>query len=199
MAKRGLFRLSWMACGVVIMACSQTLVCASPAPAGALDVSINFNPGEGSQEDALWLGYLLARAGYIEKHRDLYQQRTGIITPLFAEEVAARSDATKIYRELQQKDHDLNVAYFNDLSRVQSSSFMREYVWTYLRQPTWGETFGDLRLAEFDAWRHTNLTNHRAITKGSISFGTAKPEAVKAEVKLLRVVFKDFSYWDAPN
>jgi Tetratricopeptide repeat len=182
MARNGLLRLSWMVCGVVIMVCCQTLVCASPAPAGALDVSINFNPGKGNHEDALWLGYLMARAAYIEKHRASYPQTTGIITPTFAEEVAARSSAATIYRELQQKDHDLKVAYFNDLSRVQSSSFMREYVWTYLHQPSWGAAPDDLRLTNFDEWRKANLADHQAITKGSISFGTnAKTDTAKSE------------------
>jgi tetratricopeptide (TPR) repeat protein len=162
------------------MVCCQNLV--SAAPASALDVSINWHPEKPDREGAIWLGYLMARAAFIDKHMDLYQQKIGIITPTFAEEVQARSAAAQIYRELQQKDRALNVAYFNDLSLVASSAFMREYVWTYLHQSIWGIAPDDLKLVEFDAWRETNLANHQAVTKGSISFSAkAKPAAAKSD------------------
>jgi tetratricopeptide (TPR) repeat protein len=180
MSRSHLPRLSSSAWGAFIVVCCQHLV--SAAPTSALDVSINWNPEKADREDAIWLGYLAARAAYIDRHMDLYEQKIGVITPTFAEEVQARSAAAKIYRELQQKDHDLHVAYFDDLSLVASNSFMREYAWTYLHQATWGTAPNDLRLAGFEAWRKTNLANHQAMTKGSIGFSAkAKPEAAKSE------------------
>jgi hypothetical protein len=166
----------WVAVGGV---CPH--VFADAAAPGALGITINWSPGKPENENAVWLAYLTARAAFMEKHKDLYQQTAGKITPIFAEEVEARTTATLVYQEMRQKDKGLNVTYFNDLNRVASSSFMREYVWTYLRQSTWGTAPSDLKLAEFDAWRQTNLPNHQAITKGSISFGArTKPEAVKS-------------------
>lgn len=186
MARIGLVRLSYMAWGVGMMLCCEAVVCASPTPAGARNVSINFNPGSGSHEDAIWLAYLTARAAFMEKNKDLYEGKTGTIAPTFAEEVQARTTATLVYQEIRQKDKTLNVAYFNDLDRIASSSFMREYVWTYLHQPTWGVAPADLKLADFDAWRKTNLPDHQAITKGSISVNEksssdAKPDGPSKE------------------
>ena len=115
----------------------------------------------------------------------------GAVAPTFEEEVAARTTAALFYREMRQKDKALNVVYFNDLDRVASGSFMREYVWTYLHQPTWGAAPGDLKLREFDAWRKTNLADHQAITKGSISLDakpntSAKPDGPSKEYTQLK-------------
>jgi tetratricopeptide repeat protein len=152
---------------------------ASAAAPSALGVTINWSPAKPENENAIWLAYLAARTAFMEEHKDLYEQKTGTITPIFAEEVEARTTATQVYREMRQKDKELNAPYFNDLDRVASGSYMREYVWTYLHQPTWGAAPGDLKLAEFDVWRQTNLPHHQATTKGSISFGTsAKTAAV---------------------
>jgi hypothetical protein len=101
------FRLSWIVCGVLTVICAQSPAWASLAPAEKPSVTINFDPGKGSPEDAIWLAYLMSRVAFYEKHFDLYEIAAGPVKPLFAEEVAARSDAAKIYRELQQADHDL--------------------------------------------------------------------------------------------
>jgi hypothetical protein len=62
-----------MVCGVAIMVCWQPSVHASPAPAGALGVSINWNPETSDpRERAIWLAYLVSRAAYLEQHKDLF-------------------------------------------------------------------------------------------------------------------------------
>ena len=177
---RLVFLGTWVAFAAV---CPRVFASASARPS-ALGVTINWSPTKPDKEDAIWMAYLVARAAFMEEHRVSYPQKIGIVTPIFAEEVEARTSATQVYREMRQKDKELDIAYFNDLDRVASGSFMREYVWTYLRQPAWGAAPGDLKLAKFDVWRKANLANHRVMTKGSISF-SANAKAEKAELEAL--------------
>jgi len=174
MATLKLIRMAWTLGFLIVLANAPPYVAAAPNPDHELSITIHWSPQQSDREGALWLGYLTARANFIGEHRDLYAQKEGEITSTFAEEVEARTSAVHIYRELKAKDRTLNAPYFNDLDRVESNSFMREYVWTYLRRPTWTETPNELRLTEFDAWNATNLGNHQAMTKGSISFSPAK-------------------------
>jgi hypothetical protein len=176
-SSRWVFSVAWIA---FVAVCPHVDASAAATPS-AFGVTINWNPAKSDRESAIWLSYLTARAAFIDEHLDLYQQKAGVITPTFAEEVEARTSATQVYRELKQKDKELSVAYFNDLDRVVSGSFMREYVWTYLRQPAWGAVPDDLRLAEFDVWRQTHLPNHQVTTKGSIGF-SANAKAAKAKL-----------------
>ncbi len=56
------------------------------AAAGTSQVSINWDPKEvPAEESALWLGYLLARANYINAHPTLYSQHAGTVLPTFAD------------------------------------------------------------------------------------------------------------------
>jgi hypothetical protein len=168
--RRKSLRSLWVVGGLLILALPK-IILAAPPPANALGVTMNVQPTGRTREDAVWLGYLLARARFIGDHRDLYEQKIGMITPLFSEEVEARATAVRIYHELQQENAEPRVAYFDDLDLAESSSFMREYVWTYLRQPTWENGPTDLKLAAFDAWRNVHLAGHEAITRGSVGFG----------------------------
>ena len=58
-------------------------------------------------------GYVLARAHFVADYHRLYERKPGPITPTFAEELTARTDAVKIYREMLAKDSSLDVPYFN--------------------------------------------------------------------------------------
>jgi hypothetical protein len=142
---------------------------------GRTEVAILWSPQGAPNEDALWLGYLTARANYINGHKAAYDWKPGIVIPSFGEELAARTLLVQIYRELKQKDGQLNSAYVEDLTRVADQSFLGEYVWTYLHQSEWGPPRGDLRLVDFMHWRAANLAQHAVITKGNIRF------AVKGE------------------
>ncbi len=126
------------------------------------------------KQNAVWLGYAIARAVYIRKHEDQYPgiRISGISAPQFAEEVDARSHAARIYREMAAKDKTFRDAYFEDLLAVETAGFVPEYVWTYLHQPAWPETQKPAKLAEFDSWRQTHLTAHRVRTYGRISISS---------------------------
>jgi hypothetical protein len=182
MATLKLTQWAWtLGCLIVLVTASNYAAIAAPAPTNELSVSIHWNPEKADPEGPLWLGYLLARAKFVGDHRDLYAQKVGEVAPTFGEEVEARTSAVQIYRELKEKDRKLSVVYFKDLDRVESNSFMREYVWTYLRQPTWGPPPNELKLSAFDTWKATNLANHQAITKGSIGFSPVKAKTAQSD------------------
>ena len=147
----------------------------SPASSdGKLGIAIDWSPTKPEREGAMWLSYLMARANFISKHPEAHPQRVGIVTPVFEEELEARSTVTKVYREIRQKDKDLDLPYFNDLLRVDDAAFMREYVWVFLHQASWQQAPEGLRLREFEAWCKSNLVNHQALTKGGIRFAENK-------------------------
>jgi hypothetical protein len=150
---------------------SVGFVCA--ATTSPLDVAVAFQSDGSKGENAAWLGYILARAHFVDEHHGLYEQKPGPIIPTFTEEVSARTNAVKIYREMLAKDPSMDVPYFDELSRVDVSAYMPEYVWTFLRQATWVQP-PNLKLAAFDEWRKAHLVNHHALTKGSLQFSIGR-------------------------
>ena len=89
-----------------------------------MSVQIDWNPDQDVPENALWLAYLMSRAKYITDNKAAYEQKRGVVTPLFAEELAARTETVQVYLEHKEKDAQLKVAYFDDLARVAGQSFM---------------------------------------------------------------------------
>jgi tetratricopeptide (TPR) repeat protein len=158
------------------------VVHASSAPHAGVSVEIDWHPAPDDREGALWLAYLTGRAAYINEHEAAYDWKPGVVTPSFQEELAARTTAVQVYRELKEKDRQLGVAYFEELSTVADESFLGEYVWTYLHQAEWGSPPTKLRLVDFMHWRAEHLAKHVVITKGDIRFaekGKAPADAAK--------------------
>lgn len=136
-----------------------------------VSVAIDWHPDTAPQpEGALWLAYLAARSAYIGEHPAEYGWQPGVVTPSFQEELAARTQVARAYRESRQKDRPLKLAYFEDLAVVAESSFLAEYVWTYLHQGGWGAPPEGLRLVEFMGWRAQHLAQHQVMTKGQVRF-----------------------------
>jgi hypothetical protein len=125
-------------------------------------------PTLSDKQNAVWLGYVLARATYIGEHQSHYADVNGPCTPRFDEEVNARFRAARIYRDLAADDKAFRDAYFDDLLAVDKAGFAREYVWTYLHQTSWPETKKPSKLGAFDGWRQTHLASHQVQTYGSI-------------------------------
>ena len=117
---------------------------------------------------AAWLGYLMERQVYIRDHADQYQLIPGPVTPTFDEEVEARRTMAQIWKELREKDQSRKDKYLDELVPVHEADFMREYVWTYLRQQSWTRQPRDLRLKEFSQWQQLHLKDHKSETHGSI-------------------------------
>jgi hypothetical protein len=134
------------------------------------DVQIVLDPATMRDQNAapVWLGYIMARAVYIDKHQGLYKGQKGTITPRFEEELKARDSAVQIYTELKEKDKSVSSPYFDDLTEIRKAGFLKEYVWTFLRQSTWSTPPTPDRLALFKEWMDRHLPNHKAETHGSI-------------------------------
>jgi tetratricopeptide (TPR) repeat protein len=156
------------------------VVDAAPDSGERAVINVRMDPALADPDAPVWLGYLLARANYVKEHESEYDWKPGVITPSFGEELAALTTALKIYRELQQKNEHLQIAYFDDLARVIDQSYLGEYVWTYLHESAWETPPDKLRFVDFMHWRATNLAQHQALPKGDIVFATKGVEPPKA-------------------
>ena len=110
----------------------------------------------------------MARAAYLDENRDQSSLSPGILIPKFEEEVAARKDLAEIWKELKERTQSNNDKYLDELLSVHDGGFMREYVWTYLRQPTWTKQPRNLELKEFGSWERLHLEHHTAESYGNI-------------------------------
>jgi hypothetical protein len=119
---------------------------------------------------AVWLAYLIARVNYREQH-NIRQPAAGEIVPVFDEEVYARDAATAVYVELRDTDKKLYDRYWNDLAMVKANGFVREYVWTYLRKPSWPEKQRPPKVEAFKSWSRIHLKGHQLETHGGLGTG----------------------------
>ncbi len=142
---------------------------ASPPRAG---VVMLWDPATPPSERPLWAVYLYTRAALVAEESDDVQFPLGDHASSFDEEVRARLIAVNLFRQLRRRNPAFESAYFADLDRVETAGFLREYVWRYLRNPSWAEPDG-LRLAAFDAWRATHLRGHVPVTHGRIALRLA--------------------------
>jgi hypothetical protein len=134
-------------------------------------IEIRFDPDKPNEKSAaIWLGYLMARVVYHEKHK-LPVPPSGEIVPSFSEELDARSSATQIYRELKEKDAKLKDPYWETLSDVDRRGFLGAYVWTFFRRPQWPATARPDNLVAFEAWKKQALPKHKAQTYGWLEAG----------------------------
>jgi hypothetical protein len=135
------------------------------------NVAVRFDPTKPNEKSAaIWLGYLMARVVYHEKHK-LPIPPSGEIIPSFDEELDARTSAAQIYRELKEKDAKLNDPYWEILSDVDRRGFMSAYVWTFLRRKQWPSTARPANLAAFETWKKQALPKHKAQTYGWLEAG----------------------------
>lgn len=142
-----------------------------PPVFGAQAVSIRFDPDKpNTKSAAIWLGYLMARVVYHDKHK-LPTPASGEIIPSLAEEVDARSSAAQIYRELKEKDSKLHDPYWEILSELDRRGFMAAYAWTFLRRPQWPNSERPANLAAFETWKRQALPKHKAQTYGWLEAG----------------------------
>jgi hypothetical protein len=132
-------------------------------------IAIEWDPRDSAEgAGAVWLGYLVARTAYRDKHK-VPLPVSGELIPTFAEEVAARSDAAKIYQELKATDKKLHDSYWEQMVKVVAKGFMPAYVWTYLRRPGWSQRDAPRDLEAFEAWRTTALKGHMPETHGRLA------------------------------
>jgi hypothetical protein len=118
-----------------------------------------------------WLAYAGMRSQWMTKI--FWQQNPGAsrYEYTFAEEAAARYACARVWIELREFEKRKDDAYLDQLIEVFKVGYIPEYTWVYLRDERWVQPAG-LRLAEFEAWRRTNLTNHVPETKATAEFET---------------------------
>jgi hypothetical protein len=121
------------------------------------------DPTLSQDEMASWLGYAGARSAYREQHK-LPSPASGEIVPTFDEEVEARGMAA-LFLSLSNSHGG---SYWDAVVKVQSAGFLKEYVWTYLRRPSWSANQAPKNLAAFEKWRRANLKNHKPETRAKL-------------------------------
>jgi hypothetical protein len=132
-------------------------------------LSLQWAPTDDKQESAIWLSYLIARTNYVAEHESEYDLQPGPLMARFEEEVQARQTAARIYSELLEQGDQRPLPYFDDLSLIDGAGLMKEYVWTYFRQESWGEAPATLRLDQFSDWRLEHMPEHQPETQGGLS------------------------------
>jgi hypothetical protein len=154
------------------LAIAATVVVLLPAITFAAQaISVRFDPDKPNEKSAaIWLGYLIARVAYHDKH-NLPIPPSGEIIPSFDEELDARKAATQIYRELKEKDAKLKDPYWETLSEVDRRGFLAAYVWTFLRRQQWPAVARPANLAAFEAWKNQALPKHKPQTYGWLEAG----------------------------
>jgi hypothetical protein len=144
-----------------------------PAPK-QLTITVDWDDAMSGKESGLWIGYLFARMDFIGRNGGRYTRVPGVVIPIFDEEVFARSEAAKVYRNLKKQNKAMESRYFNELEMVDNAGFMPEYVWQYLKRPEWAAIPNNLRAAEFERWSKKNLGEHHTPeTRGRVVFKTS--------------------------
>ncbi|MGH8258246.1 MAG: hypothetical protein ACREUG_00990 [Steroidobacteraceae bacterium] len=132
-------------------------------------VAILWDPATPPGERKLWTVYLYTRAAFLANESGSEQLPLGVRAPSFEGEVRARRVALGLFRQLEAEDSAFGSIYFDDLDQVAAAGFLREYVWRYLKQPSWTRQPQGLRLERFDAWRAVHLRHHVPVTYGRIA------------------------------
>jgi hypothetical protein len=122
-----------------------------------------YDPSLPQEELPLWLAYLGGRTSYREKHK-LPSPPSGEIISTFEEEVSARGVAAAFYSVMKSPRNP----YWGDVAKVEKAGFLKQYVWIYLRRPSWPSAEQPTDLDRFRKWSAANLRNHRPETRGKL-------------------------------
>jgi hypothetical protein len=141
----------------------------------AMKLAILWDPETPEEESKIWLAYLFARAAFAANVTD-GSLAAGERESSFEEEVRGRTIALTTFRALKLERVQPASPYFSDIDRVEAAGFLREYVWSYLRHPSWEIAPAGLDLSGFDTWRAEHLTNHKPVTHGRIAFRLASAQ-----------------------
>jgi len=91
-------RFATIACLLLLVAAAN----AARASDADVSVAIEWNPAQDLPENALWLAYLTARAAYIDENKTAYDPKRSVTTPLFAEELVARTEVRNAPKQGEQ-------------------------------------------------------------------------------------------------
>jgi hypothetical protein len=121
-----------------------------------------------------WLAYAGTRSRWMTQTYREQNPGAGLYQYTFAEEVAARSACARVWLERREFQKAKPDPYLDQLIEVFKSGYIPEYTWIYFRDPQWPPP-AKLRLAEFEAWRKTNLKDHKAETRARAEFEAERP------------------------
>lgn len=102
--------------------------------------------------------FMVHNGEYFKLHPD----RIGYDSP-FDAECYARDSLAEAWEKMRSDGLSIDL-YLNLMVEVRTAGFIREYVWCYLRRPTWRTPLW-LELAAFEKWAAgRGLSNHQAVT-----------------------------------
>ncbi len=140
---------------------------------GSVEFTIDVEPAAPSA--TVWMAYLVARLSYVTKHPSEYPANaTGLVVATFPEELAGRVTGVELYQKMLKQKKIPHDAYWDDVVKVAYAGYLPEYVWTFFRKPSWNQAAAPKKLAQFSAWRKTNLPAHRPATYGGLEYGKAR-------------------------
>jgi hypothetical protein len=135
---------------------------------GKLDISVVVDDqalkGKPKNVTSAWLGYAMARAKWISDNVPAGSDLAKSYARTFDEEVAGRVALATIWSELKVAEAGLADVYLDQLQAVNDATYVREYVWTYLRSSAWQTEPGSLRLPLFQEWASGHLHEHQPET-----------------------------------
>lgn len=117
---------------------------------------------------AAWLAYALARVNWVREHITPKHLKAHGYRRSFDEEFYGREKLVQVWEELKVKNTQLKDPYLDTLLSVYKATFLREYVWIYLRDDWW-KTQPDQLQRKFSEWRKTNLSGHQGETLADIN------------------------------
>ncbi|MBN2029591.1 hypothetical protein JW824_05045 [bacterium] len=137
------------------------------------EVSLVIVPDETLMEEendrsAAWLGYLLARVGWLQENVNLDRIDVTSYQISFDEEAYAREAMAEIWNELKMDNPENTDRYLDELVLIDENNFIREYIWIYLRKEHWEKMPDDLKLQEFLKWLSETLPEHKIETLGDL-------------------------------
>lgn len=123
---------------------------------------------------AAWLGYALARVGWLRQNVPQEYIDQGYYSRSFEEELHGRESMIKIWGELKDKDGSLTDLYLDELLEIYKAGYIEEYVWVYLCEDGWEGSPADERLDEYIEWEEVNIPNHEPLTLAGLSTDVAQ-------------------------
>jgi hypothetical protein len=114
--------------------------------------------------------YGVGLGDWVRENRVADTAPEGPFIPSYEAELHARQLLLKIWRQLNEKKPYV-LRYMDELQKVETAGFLREYVWQHHRQTNWGPPPSDLRTDAFLQWQGEYLQGHVAHTGARIVIG----------------------------
>ena len=122
-------------------------------------VAIGLTATEGDTAGMSALSFGLSLLHYFTQHEDLDSFQEGTYSATSEALHAAFSSQTQIWRELRENGKS-PYDYLDQLALVDDQGYLREYVWYFHRNESWGPPPQTLDLKDFAAWSEKTIPEH---------------------------------------